>query len=189
MRKLFIVCSLVVALIGVAALNAGATPITGNISFSGTSSTDNTDFTLATEFTSFSNVIVSTTGGNGSYTPDISGQSVTMTTFTFSPSLSPSPLVPLWQFTHGGKTYSFNATSLTISSSISDSITMGGTGMAYITGFDATPATWVLSANNSGMTQSFSMSTGVSSVPVPAAILLFGPGLVGLAAMRRRFKK
>ena len=28
-----------------------------------------------------------------------------------------------------------------------------------------------------------------SAVPIPSAILLFGPGLVGLAAIRRRFKK
>jgi len=28
-----------------------------------------------------------------------------------------------------------------------------------------------------------------SSVPLPRAVLLFGPGLVGLAAVRRRFKK
>jgi hypothetical protein len=28
-----------------------------------------------------------------------------------------------------------------------------------------------------------------SAVPIPGALLLFGPGLVGLAAIRRRFKK
>jgi hypothetical protein len=28
-----------------------------------------------------------------------------------------------------------------------------------------------------------------SSVPLPSALLFFGPGLAGLAAIRRRFKK
>ncbi len=32
-------------------------------------------------------------------------------------------------------------------------------------------------------------SVSASVVPLPAAVLLFGPGLVGLAAIRRRFKK
>ena len=32
-------------------------------------------------------------------------------------------------------------------------------------------------------------SAPISSTPIPGALLLFGPGLVGLAAMRRRFKK
>ena len=50
----------------------------------------------------------------------------------------------------------------------------------------------------SGMWHGFSLSNGayttldyalVSGVPIPGAILLFVPGLVGLAAMRRRFKK
>jgi hypothetical protein len=189
MKKLFILCGLVVALIGFTAFNAGATLITGDISLSGTSSTDNANLALATAFTSFSNVVVSTTGGSGSYTPALSGQSATMTTFTFSPSFSPDPLVPLWTFTYSGSTYSFNATSLVVSSSIPDSITMGGTGMAYITGFNATPGTWVLSANDASGTESFSLSTQISSVPVPAAMLLFAPGLAGLAAIRRRLKK
>jgi len=34
-----------------------------------------------------------------------------------------------------------------------------------------------------------SVTTTINPVPVPSAVLLFAPGLVGLAAMRRRFKK
>ena len=190
MKKLFILCVLVVALVGFTAFNAGATLISGDISLSGTSITNNsTDLTSATAFTAFSNIVVSTTGGSGDYIPGIVGQSVTMTPFMFSPSLSPNPLVPLWTFTFGGNTYNFDATSAVISSAISNSITMGGTGTAYITGLDPTPGTWVLSVNNAGLTESVSLSTQISSVPVPASMLLFAPGLAGLAAIRRRFKK
>ena len=39
----------------------------------------------------------------------------------------------------------------------------------------------------SGIVQS--VTYNASPVPVPATLLLFGPGLVGLAAIRRRFKK
>jgi len=33
------------------------------------------------------------------------------------------------------------------------------------------------------------MQVNAGAVPVPATLLLFGPGLAGLAAIRRRFKK
>ena len=189
MKKLFVVCSLVVALFGVMAFNAGASMITGALSLSGTSVQNNLDLIVATAFTSFSNVVVSGTGGNGDYAPALSGQSVTFTPFTFRPSLSPDPVVPLWTFAVGGKTYSFDATSLTISGSTFNTISMSGTGIAHITGFTDTPGNWYFSANGSQGTASFSASTQTSPVPLPAAMLLFGPGLAGLAAMRRRLKK
>lgn len=37
--------------------------------------------------------------------------------------------------------------------------------------------------------QGTSVETSPSSVPIPGALMLLGPGLVGLAAIRRRFKK
>jgi len=63
MKKLLTVCGLVVALISLQAFNAEAVSIYGAISFSGTSIHDNEDLTLATAFTEFSNVVVSSTGG------------------------------------------------------------------------------------------------------------------------------
>jgi hypothetical protein len=189
MKKLFIVCSLVVALISVMALNAEAVLISGSISYSGTSVNDNLDLTLATAFTAFSNVVVSSTGGTGDYASISSGQSVTFMPFTFRPSLFPNPLVAMWAFDFGGLSYSFEATGVTISDSTYNTIGMHGPGIAHITGYDDTPGDWYFSANGAGGTASFSASADLTA-PEPATMLLLGSGLVGLGTfVRRKFKK
>jgi hypothetical protein len=184
MKKLFLVCSLVVALFSVTAFNAGATLITGALSFSGTSVVNNADYSLATAFSSFSNVVVSGTGGTGSYAPVLANQAVTLNTFTFKPSFVSNN--PLWTFLFGGKTYSFDATGANISFSNANSILFEGTGIAHITGFDDTPGTWVYSANKAGATASFSASNMANPVPEPATMLLLGAGLIALAGYGRK---
>jgi len=192
MKKLFVVFSMAVALIGVTAFSAVATPINGAISFSGTSVQDNVDLSLVTAFTGFSNVVVSSTGGTGDYAPVVSGQSVAFSAFTFLPSLIPNPVVALWAFIFDGKTYSFDATGLVISpGTTSHTIAMQGPGIAHITGFEDTPGNWYFSANRAGTTASFSSSSDVvSAVPEPGTMLLLGMGLVGVGAFsKRKLKK
>ena len=57
-----------------------------------------------------------------------------------------------------------------------------GTGLLSGNGFDATSAVWTLSAQKVG--SSYSMT--ITAVPVPAAVWLFGSGLIGLAGFMRR---
>jgi hypothetical protein len=184
MKRIVLFCSLVVALFIVTALNAGATLITGALSFSGTSTTNVQDLSQAAQFTPFTNVVVSGTGGTGSYAPVLAGQSVTLNTFTFRPAFVTNN--PLWTFLFGGKTYSFDATGATINFSNANSILFEGTGIAHITGFEDTPGTWVYSANNAGETASFSASTSAVPVPEPATMLLFGMGLIGIGSVVRK---
>ncbi len=75
----------------------------------------------------------------------------------------------------GGWYLSLN--SLTITPS--DVLTMSGTGQLFGNGKDSTAVTWSFSGGDS-----YSMT--VTAVPVPAAVWLFGSGLVGLIAVARR---
>ncbi|MFO7569424.1 MAG: PEP-CTERM sorting domain-containing protein [Smithellaceae bacterium] len=188
MKNIFRIFCLATAMICVTAVSAMAVPINGAISFSGTSVTNNEDLSLATEFISFSNVVVSTTGGTEDYASVVSGQEVAFSPFVFSPALSPDPVVALWAFEFDGISYSFDATGVTISNRTSHTISMHGSGIAHITGYDDTPGNWYFSANRAGGTASFSASTEVNSVPEPASMLLLGMGLLGLGAVGRKKK-
>lgn len=177
----------------------GAT-ILGDVKFAGTA-VSNGPLATATAFTSFVGVQVS--DGSDSYEPptlvdDIT--SVTVTAFSFgsgSYSMAPvSPVVdPLWTFSFGGATYSFKLLALSVSrfaSSSTQFLNITGQGVASITGYDNTPATFALSSTQSigsvSSSTTFSLtSTAVSTtVPEPGALSLLGVVLLGLVGWRRR---
>lgn len=67
-----------------------------------------------------------------------------------------------------------------------DLLNMSGSGVVSGNGFDATGATWSFSGDTPTSYSMTITSTGIPAVPVPAAVWLFGSGLIGLAGVARR---
>jgi hypothetical protein len=187
MKKIILACSLVLGVIGIMAFNAAAIPITGDISFAGGTTLDNTNLDLATRFLTFSNVVVEAASGTyGSGAVPI-GTPVTFTPFVFNP---PAPgVTPLWTFGVASTTYSFDATSVILKFADSTGLVVGGLGVGHIGGFEDTPGSWTITANSGTATFSFSASTVVEPVPEPSILLLFGFGLLGLVGLRRKIQR
>ena len=191
MKKKIQVFSLALILVGLTVLNVSALPsINGSIEFSGSFTTDAPgSLSSATQFLSFSGVTVQGTP-TGAYSVIPSGSEVTYTPFTFRPSLSPSPLEPLWEVEYEGVEYSFNATGVNIDSEIEFFIQLSGTGIAHIPNYDPTPGTWVLSATDFFGTLTFNATTvnATTAVPEPTSILLVTVGLLGLVGIGKKSK-
>ncbi len=80
--------------------------------------------------------------------------------------------------------WSLELTSLNILDQSSSFLSLAGTGVLTGGGYESTDATWTFSTTS--MT-SYSMSVAsVAVVPVPAAVWLFGSGLIGLIGIARR---
>jgi|SRR5665213_3690197 len=177
-------------------LQATPIPITGNISFSGTSTINGSSFVTATAFTKFENVFVGAPSAlSGSYV-GTSGAPVTMTPFTWSPPSASTPLNPLWTFVFGGDTYSFDLSVLNVDFAGPTGLLLSGTGTAIITGpgldFVNTTGAWNLSAQTLNLaTFTFSSTTTVPAVAVPdggTTATMLGGSLFGLALINRKRK-
>ncbi len=165
-----------------------AVPISGTIDFNGAASTNTGDLATATAFTSFSLVTVSNAlPPSGSYS-GLGGQQVTtMNGFTFNP---PSGVSPLWSFTVGAVTYSFNLTTASAITQNANFLNVQGTGIAYITGYDPTPGEFAITLTSaSGRPAAAFSFTSETAVPDGgSAVVLLGIALTGIECLRRKIR-
>ena len=181
---------------------ADATPITGGVTFSGV--VFPTGF-MTTDSINVVNEVASVTCAemgvcDGSYAPlnlnFVNGTTLTATynDFTFDP-LPVGGYNPLWSFNYGGTAYAFNLLNITSIERSGYDILLQGTGLATISGYEDTAATWSFSADATNRFR-FSATTnaGTDVAPTtPVAVpdagqtgLLLGMAVVGLAVVRKR---
>lgn len=176
--------------------NAKAIPtsIAGIISFSGTATTDTSNFLTATRFSNFEEVFVgSPLAVSGDYS-GTSGAAVTMTPFIWNPPNASTPITPLWSFMFDGKTYSFDLSILHVDFASPTGLFLSGMGTAHLTGAGIekldTLGNWNFSAQSMGSsTFTFSSTTEVP-INVPdggSTVLLLGSGLCAFAFLRGKF--
>lgn len=170
---------------------AEATPITGSVTFGGVIAA--TDFTTTNSIDVVNETAVVTCAQlglcTGSYAPlnqnFVNGTQLNALykDFTFNP-LPGGGYNPLWSFNYSGTTYAFNLLNIMSIERSVNGILLTGTGLATITGFDNTAATWSFSADQTGR---FAFSSTTTAVPDAGPTgLLLGMAVVGLALMRRR---
>jgi hypothetical protein len=189
------ITSIILAISGLAlSAQAISTPISGNISFSGTTTIDSTSFVTATRFLSFQNVVVGAPSAlSGDYV-GTSGAAVTVTPFIWSPPTASTPLNPLWTFISGGDTYSFDLSILHVDYASPTGLLLSGLGTALITGPGMeklnTTGTWNFSSQTLGQTSfTFSSTTTVPAAAVPdggSTVAMMGASLLGLSIMKRK---
>src|SRR5579863_9152347 len=146
-------------------LQASLTPISGTVSFSGTSTANSSSLVSATAFTLFQDVTVGAASGLSGAYAGTAGASVTVTPFTWNPPTASTPINTLWTFISGGVTYSFDLASMHEDFVTPTELVLSGMGTSTITGgstdYAATTGMWSLTAQTFGdSTFTFSSTTG-----------------------------
>ena len=166
-----------------------AAPISGAIEFFGSATASGPSGTGQTDI-SFSNPW-HTLATTGNYNGVLTGTDTTFNNFSFTGDGTSATLIgsdsPIWTFNFGGSTYSFDLRALTSGHVESGSMAFTGTGIAHITGFADTPASFALQGAGSGFDFTLSSST-TATIPEggTTALLVLGLVLVGIVTLRQR---
>lgn len=170
-----------------------AQAITGAIEFFGSSTASGASGTGLTTTISFSNPWHSL-ATTGSYNGVLTGTDTTFNGFSFMNDGAAATLVggtdsPIWTFNFGGNTYSFDLDTLTNGHVESGAMAFTGTGIAHITGFADTPASFALQGAGSGFDFTLSSST-TSTIPEGSTtvLLVLGLVLVGIVTFRQKLR-
>jgi hypothetical protein len=129
--------------------------------------------------------------GLGTYAVVPSLTAATFNDFTFigdgTAAMLTAPDMPAWTFTIGTTTYSFDLLALTNGHVLPGSMAISGTGIAHITGFDPTPATFALQGAGTGFSFTLSSST-TATIPEGSTtvLLVLGLVLVGIVTFRQK---
>ena len=103
-------------------------------------------------------------------------------------SLSPfTAISAFYTITENGRTVTFDLGTLPVVArdTTLDTLTLSGFGMFHLDGFDDTPGSFILTAQQ-GQVTSFSASAAATSVPEPGSIAMLGAGLLGAGMVLRR---
>jgi hypothetical protein len=169
-------------------LQAG--PINGSINFDGIATSDTGMLGNASSLTITDTSVYPQE--LGSYAPVPTGTPAAFTPF----SLTAAGVTPLWTFTSGGLTYSFDATSIVVVKQTNAFLDLEGNGNANITGFTETSGMWSITDTVVGGKSVFVFgeateagpSTGPNTVPdsgMTALLLGLGTGAIALYRKQR----
>jgi hypothetical protein len=186
---------LVPLLLGSMALTAHATPIVGEIEIQAGSVmlTPNQLGAVNTVGPSTNGLVASVSGAGTSYPVSLDGDQVAYTSFTVT--LGPQAVLPLWTLSGNGYTYSFDLASITSIVQTSTSLTIDGTGSLISTDPDdtgPTPGTWSYDINGGPTDGVFSFESNTADPHAPDGantLILLCVGLLGLVGFGWRSDK
>jgi hypothetical protein len=130
----------------------------------------------------------------GSYSVVLTGTNTTFNDFSFIGDGTAATLIgtdsPIWTFTIGATTYSFDLLTLTDGHVDAGSMGFSGTGIAHITGLDDTPASFGLEGDGTGGFN-FQLSSSTTGATTPeggttVVMLAFGLALIGIMTLRQK---